>query len=389
MPFYLREYKIAGKSFSFATIIWFLLTIISTLAQLKKGIGTCRNYLIFKGVFFHSINKLPLFAAYPAEYQDTNHYGPFFSFVIAPFALLPNYVGVFMWCIANAFVLFYAVKKLPISDINKNIILLIGLVEMMTAIHNVQFNPMASAWIILTYVMVKDKKDIWATLFIAAGILVKLYGIVGLAFFLFSDHKLKFVLSFIFWMALFFCLPMLLSSPQFVVQAYQDWYTSLSIKNAANNIEVMQGMTAMRVIDRVFCIHNIPNIVIIASASLVYFGSLLRYKYFKNTNFQLSFLASLLIAVVIFSSSAEAATFIIAMMGVAIWFINEEKKSPLVISLLIFAIVLTSLSTTDAFPKFVKVEYVRPYALKALPCLLVWLVLAYQLLFKKYDSVTS
>ena len=289
---------------------------------------------------------------------------------------------------ANTFFLLYAIKKLPISNNNKNIILLIGIVEMLTSLHNVQFNPMATAFILYSFILVKSKNDFWATMYIAAGFLIKLYGVVGLAFLLFSDNKIKFVLSFAFWMIVFFTLPMLISSPQFVLQSYNDWYNSLSVKNGENLTSDMQGMTAMKVLQKVFHLKFITNGMIILFGFIVYLCTLLRYKYFKNIQFQLNYLASLLIAVVIFSSSAEAATFVIAMVGVGIWFINQKEKTTLVITLLIFALLLTSLSSTDLFPKFIKQNYIRPYALKALPCLFIWIFIAHQLLFKKYETVT-
>jgi hypothetical protein len=386
LPFYLNKYKIADREISFATIFWIAVCTISIIAQVAKGITHNNNYLIFINVFYHTIDKLNLYAAYPTAYGDTNHYGPFFSLLIAPFAALPKTIGLFLWCMANAFVLLYAIKKLPISSNAKNIILLIGIVEMLTSLHNVQFNPMATSFILLSYILVKSKNEFWATMYIAAGILVKLYGIVGLAFFLFSDNKLKFILSFAFWMLLFFALPMLISSPQFVLQSYTDWYNSLSTKNTENLTSDMQGMNAMKVLQKVFHLNFITNGIVIIGGFIVYLCTLLRYKYFQNIQFQLNYLASLLIAVVIFSSSAEAATFII---GVGIWFINQKEKTVVVISLLVFAILFSSLSTTDLFPKFIKQNYIRPYALKALPCLFIWIFIAYQLLFKKYDVVTS
>ena len=389
MPFYLNKYKIAGKEISFATLAWIIICSFSIIAQVAKGIAHNNNYLIFINVFFHSLQKLNLFDAYPLAYGDTNHYGPFFSLIIAPFAALPNTIGLFLWCMANTLFLLYAVKKLPVSDTNKNIILLIGIVEMLTALHKVQFNPMATSWILFSYILVKEKKDFWATMFIAAGLLVKLYGIVGLAFFLFSDNKLKFVLSFIFWMLVFYALPMAISSPAFVNKSYLDWYYSLAEKNDNNATSTMQGMTAMKVLQKVFLLNFITNKILIAFGFVLYVCTLFKNKYFKNTHFQLDYVASLLIAVVIFSSSAEAATFVIAMMGVALWFVNQQQKTKLEIALLIFAIVFTSLASTDLFPRFIKEQFIRPYAIKAMPCLFIWLLLMYQLLFKKYDSVTS
>jgi hypothetical protein len=70
--------------------------------------------------------------------------------------------------------------------------------------------------------------------------------------------------------------------------------------------------------------------------------------------------------------------------GVGIWFASSDKKNKWNIALLIFAIVLTSMSSTDFFPKFIKQEYVRPMGLKALPCFLIWIALLYKLLTKNF-----
>jgi Glycosyltransferase family 87 len=385
MSFLFKDFNIANKKIPFANFLWFSLAIIAAIIQLIKSPAVgIHNYLIFKGVFWHTIEQVNLYGLYPLEYGDCNHYGPVFSLIIAPFALLPNVIGCFLWCILNAGILFYAVQKLPISTKNKQLVLLIGAIEMMTAIHNVQFNPMLTAWIILSYVLVIQQKDFWATLFIAAGLLTKLYGIVGLAFFLFSSNKKTFILSFLFWMAVLFALPMLISSPTFIIQSYKDWYNVLVEKNATNIESNMQGMSVMRLIKKFLHIKNLPDIYVLATAAICYLLPFIRFKYFKNVHFQLKYLAFLLIGVVIFSSSAEAATFVIAMMGVGVWFITVENKKPLIYGLLFFAIVFTSLSTTDLFPSSIKFKYVRPYALKALPCFFIWLALFYELLIKKF-----
>ena len=49
------------------------------------------------------------------------------------------------------------------------------------------------------------------------GTMVKLYGIVGLAFFLFSKHRGKLVMWLAIWAAVMFAAPMLISSPEYVV----------------------------------------------------------------------------------------------------------------------------------------------------------------------------
>jgi hypothetical protein len=385
MPSILEDKTLYGRKFSYASLLWFLLAATAAVIQLaKKPGGSINNYLIFKAVFWHTIHQVNLYAFYPAEYGDINHYGPFFSLIIAPFALLPNVIGCFLWCMANAAFLFYAVRKLPVSYRNQNLILFIGLLEMMTSMHNVQFNPMLTSWVLFSYVLVHKEKDFWAVLFIAAGIYTKLYGIVGLAFFFFSKHKLTFALSFLFWMSVLFCLPMIISSPSFIIQSYKDWYIALVEKNKENIDSPMQGMTVMRILKQVCGIRNLPDLYVLATAAIFYLLPFTRLKQFASKHFQLNYLAFLLIGIVIYSSSAESATFTIAMTGVGIWFVSSDRKNKLNIALLIFAIILTSLSTTDFFPKFIKQEYVRPMGLKALPCFLIWILLAYKLLMKNF-----
>ena len=66
--------------------IWTLLSLVGMLKLHRSH----NNFLIFKGVYWHTVNGTSLYAAYPSEYSDVNHYGPLFSLIIAPFALLPE-----------------------------------------------------------------------------------------------------------------------------------------------------------------------------------------------------------------------------------------------------------------------------------------------------------
>ena len=384
-----KQIKIYKYSFSFPTILWFLLATIAVSLELSRGLNSVNNYLIYKGVFQHTLQQKHLYIQYPQEYDDANHYGPLFSVVIAPFAIFNNYVGCFLWSITNAAFLYFAIKNLPISSHQKNVILLITAVEMMTATHSVQFNPMLTSWILLAFILIEKEQDIWATLFIVAGFYVKLYGIVGLAFFFFSKHKIKFIWSFVLWLVVLFCLPMLISSPRFIVQSYQDWFQSLVAKNVQNtdsSITInLQDLSVLGMVRRAFKIENLPNYLITIPAAIMLLLPYTRVQQFKHLYYRLSYLALLLVSVVIFSTSAESPTYVIAVTGVAIWFIVQNTPiDKWVYALLIFALIVTTFSVTDLFPHYIRVNFFIAYALKALPCFCVWLVLLYQLMFRKY-----
>ncbi len=384
MQFWTGELKFYKWKFSFASLIWFALALIAVIVQLAKGEGSINNFLIYKGVFWHTFHLQPLYINYPLEYGDSNHYGPLFSLIILPFALLPTTLGVLLWGIINAWILFYAINILPLSQKNKNIILLISAVEMMTAMHNMQFNIMLTSWLIFAWLMVYRKNVFWATFFISLGILTKIYGIIGLSFFFFTNDKLKFILFFILWMAVLFTLPMIISSPKFILDSYHDWYQSIVGKNTENTESVMQNISVMRLVNETLKI-KVENIYFLIVAALAYLLPILRINQFKNKNFQLNYLAFLLIGIVIFSSSAESPTYIIAMTGVAIWY-SIQTKSLSALLLVIFCLVFTSFSSTDIFPSFIKAEYIRPYAIKSLPCTIVWIVIFVQAMIKNFIS---
>ena len=375
MNFLLRKVRLFNKETSVLVLLWFGLAFIAAFVEVLRH--TVNDYLIFKGVFWHLWEQTNLYAEYPSEYGDSNHYGPVFALIIAPFALLPTGIGGILWTLANAWILLYAIRKLDVSERNRWIIVAICLVEMMTTAHNLEFNSATAAWLILAFVLVEKKQDFWATFFIALGFMVKLYGIGGLLFFVFSQQKLRFALSFVFWLIVLFCLPMLLSSPRFVVQSYVDWYDSLVVKDAKNaNVIVsggMQDISVMGMIRRIFSV-AVENLYVLVPAALMILLPLLRFSQYASKKFRQSFLAIVLISVVIFSTAAESSTYVIAMAGVGIWYVLQPSPKSLAVSIaLVFALIITSFSPTDLFPHYINVHYVRAYSLKALPCFVVWL----------------
>jgi hypothetical protein len=391
--FYSPLFSVYKYNITPVTILWFVLAIAAVTAEAVRGPGAINNYLIFKNVFRHTIHQQNLYVDYPSEYFDQNHYGPAFSILIAPFALLPDVVGVILWCLLNAWILYYAINKLNIEERKKQIIYLIAAVEMMTSVHNVQFNPMLAAFLILAFVYTERGKDFWATLFIAAGFLIKIYGIAGLLFFVFSKNKKTFVLSFIFWVMMLFVLPMIISSPHFVIQSYRDWFDSLVEKNSKNlSFDASGGMQDISVMGMMKRMSQqfIPNWMITVPAGLLIMLPLLRFKQYKAEIFRIFYLCIVLLSVVIFSSSAESATYVIAVTGAAVWYVTSEFELKLIHkTILILLLILTIFSPTDLVPAYIKVHFIRAYSLKALPCLMVWLLLIYHVSTRNFLRTKS
>ncbi|WP_199139584.1 glycosyltransferase family 87 protein [Pedobacter sp. ASV12] len=371
-----------NQNFIFA--IWVALALAVSIKQAFQP--TNNNYLIFKYVYLHAVERLPLYDFYFNQYQDSNHYGPFFSLVIAPFAQLPDYLGMLLWQLANIGFLFFAISQLPIGKNKVNLVFWIITHELLTAMFGLQFNISITAIIVLAYVFIVQGKNFWAAFVIMLGTFVKLYGIVGLAFFFFAKQKPKFILYCIFWAIVMFVAPMLFFSPAYILQCYHDWFVSLSEKQHLNaSLNSMQDISVMGMARRISGHASLPNLPFILGGLFLFGLPYLRIKYYKNEVFRLLILASTLIFAVIFSNSSESPTYIVAFTGVAVWFVIQERPlKPIVIILFIFAFVLTSLSPSDLFPRYLKETYVKPYSLKALPCILIWLAIIYQLIVEKF-----
>ncbi len=369
----------------------FVLTLyfgLSLFAVIKSVIlnHIHNNYLVYKYNFVNVINQHTLFGLQPKYFNDLNHYGPVFALLMAPFALLPNGPGVILWVMFNAWALYIAVKHLPLKENQYLIVLLICAHELMTSSSNVEINPFIGALIIFAFIFIRNKKDFWAAFVIALGTFIKLYGIVGVAFFFLSENKLKFILSMLFWSAILFVLPMLISSPAYIVHSYSEWAKDLSIKNTANIGHSLQDISAMGLIRNIFNYHQLSNITVIIPGIFLFLIWYIRTKAYKIVEYQLLLLSSTLIFVVIFSSSSESPTYIIAFAGVAVWFINLQRPvTGFEIFLFVFALMITSLSPSDLFPRYIRMNYVVPYKLKALPCLLIWLKIIYETTTRKFS----
>ena len=338
------------------------------------------NYTIYQDSFFHLIQHKTMYDYHWSEYYDLYLYSPSFPFVIMPFALMQKYVGVVFWCVFNAVALFYAVRLLNIDEKKKVFIHWFILLELLTAIQNVQVNPLVAALFILTFVAFERKKVGLAALMIASGVFIKIFGIVGASLFILYPQRLKFIAYLIFWSAIIFISPLIFISWDELMKQYNGWYTTIINLHTKNegDFSAMQLLAA----NLHFTLDDMGRYILQGAAVLVFCIKYIRYKSFSHPQYKLLFLSSILIWTTIFNNAVESPSFIIAITGIAIWYIADEK-SKTNLALLIFALILTSLSHSDLFPRYIRNNFVDPYALKCLPCFLIWVKVEYELIFRK------
>jgi hypothetical protein len=361
-----------------SAVLYTLVIIIITAQCYLLGTGLYRNdgvhyahyknFLIFRQSFFHLVQHTNLYALYPDLDLDYFKYSPTFALLMAPFSILPDFFGLLLWNLLNGLVLFWGIYHLPmIRNKHRLFIVLFILIELITALQNSQSNSLIAGLIIMAFVFCERKNVAMATLCIVLSVFIKVFGLVAFAIFIFYPNKKKVILFTAIWSIVLLLLPLIVNSPSQLYWQYQNWLHLLHMDYSAS-----LGLSAEGLLHNWFGIRA-KNLVILLGV-ILFCLPLLKFRLFSDTRFKLNFLASILIWIVIFNHKAESPTFIIAVTGVAIWFSTQRRSTGNQL-LLLLVFILTILSPTDLFPRYIREHYVIPYDLKVLPCILVWLKL--------------
>ena len=364
--------------------IWTLLSLVGMLKLHRSH----NNFLIFKGVYWHTVNGTSLYTAYPSEYSDVNHYGPLFSLIIAPFALLPEWAGMLLWLLFLSGWLFAAIYWSGLRKSQQVYIYWFCGFTLLTALFMQQFNIAIAAIILSSFFLIEKEHEGWAAFFIVLGTLVKLYGIVGLAFFLFSRHKLRLTLWLAVWSVILFLAPMAISSPDYIIGQYHEWFTCLVEKNTHNLNSFAQNISLLGFVRRTTGHADYSDLWLIIPGMALFALPYLRFSQYKNLAFRETILASVLLFVILFSTGSEASGYVIALLGVCIWYTAAPwKRGKWAIALMVFVFILSGMGNCDLIPKTIRHDYIQTYALRALPISIVWLWLCYELCTKDYTPI--
>lgn len=371
----------------FLFLLYFGITLIVSLAEIAKGsmefggrfYPHYNNYLIFSKSFFHLINGKNLYTPFPEEHWDLFKYSPTFALLMGFFSVMPEYLGLILWNLLNSLILFFAIKNIPfVSEKKKGYILWFILIDVVTSMQNSQSNGLIAGLMILAFYFFEREKVYLSSLLILLSLFVKPIGFVSILLFLLYPKKNKFIYFSIIWGIFLLSLPLLVVPPSKLYFLYKSWANLI-----LRDYSIYEGLSVFGILKRLAGL-DLPKYLIFISGLILFSLPFLRNQSFKNERFRLLFLSSSLIWSVIFNHKAESPTFVIATCGVALWYFSAEKNLKNLI-LLILYFLLTSISSTDITPLRVKENLIKPYLLKALPSIILWLKIEWELLFSKFD----
>jgi hypothetical protein len=331
------------------------------------------NYIIFRQAFFHLVGHQDLYSLYLSEHWDYFRYSPSFALAFGAFAWMPDVVGLLLWNTLNAGMLFLGWMALPVRDDRMRLAAAWFVsVEVMTALQNAQSNVLIAGLLLLAFSLLERRKVALASLMIVVAAFTKVFGLVAFSLFLFYPEKRKFILFSAIWTMAVGLLPLAVVSPAELATLYRNWWTLLSMDYARS-----AGLSVMGWLQSWFHL-NPPKTFVALVGIALFCWPLLRVERYRDFNFRLLFLCNVLIWVVIFNHKAESSTYVIAICGVALWYFSRTRTI-LDLALVSLAFVFTCLSPTDVFPSSLKATLFVPYAIKAVPCILIWGKVIYEL----------
>jgi len=367
------------------TVIISLFVMISAFAslslflrgpnQLPGGTFTYyNNYLIFKYSFEHLEQAKELYTHYHEQHFDRFKYTPTFAAFFGIFYYFPDSIGLILWNILNSLVLLFSIYFIPKLDIRiKNIMGFIILMEMITSLLNLQSNALIAGLIIFSFGYMERGKSFWASFFLVAATFIKLFSVIGFALFLFYPGKIKQFLYTLFWFLVFLMIPLLFVDIETYLLYYQSYFDLLAKE------KITQHTYSFIRLFEIFGNIQINKFLFSLIGGMVFMFPFAFIKQYHNFKYRGLMLASVLLWVVIFNYRAESPTFILAITGVALWFaLSDRNKWD--ITLLVLAIIFTSLSLTDLMPRSLREEIIKPYAVKVIPCVMIWFRIMFDLL---------
>ncbi len=354
---------------------WLLAVYVIAIAVItvQRGIFDFPNdYAIFRWSFYNLIDGRDLYILHSGQAFDLFKYSPTFAVLFAPFALLPFVLGLFAWNLLNALALFAALKRvLPWTEAR----VAIGLVflPILRSAQSAQSNALVAACVIFAFFAFERRTPVTAAASIVLGAAVKVFPLAALSLAAFNAdtrHRLRFVVIFGAIAIIALALPLAFIEPQALVAQYRSW---LALES---NQRGWYGMSAMGVLHEWAGWPWPAWPLQIAGTLLLLLPLAVRGKGPSDREFRLRYLASLLLYMVIFNHKAERQSAVIALAGLAIWFVTSPR-TVLRIALTGLVLLLTSLFAT--LPLAVRQGF-SPLVLEAFPITLVWIVMQAELL---------
>ena len=281
------------------------------------------NYLVYTDStlnFWNGINP------YTQEFVDAHGryflYTPVFSVLYLPIALLPKWLGPFVWNLGNYTLFALSVFTLPKQyDAYKVKIFLFLLLILEQSIFPFQFNIVVAYCFLFSFTLLERGHGFWAVLLIMISTTTKVYGIVELLLLFCYPKTFRRLLYAFVLGGLLLLLPVLKTGFEGLVPCYENWWNMLTQHQSdAYYVSLLYAWPLRGVLDH----YRIVQLVTIGLVVVMFFC---RYKRWYDFRFRAVTLGVLMGWIILWGDSSETHTYLIALAGYMLWYYLQEQHS--------------------------------------------------------------
>jgi len=309
------------------------------------------------------------------SFLDVFIYLPLFSILFTPFTLLPIHIGAFCWNFFTYYLFFSAIFNLPNQFKNKRFIFFIACLLLFATMLSMQFNPIVVALFLFSYTLLEKRQSFLAILLISISGFTKVYGIFQLSMLMFYPKFWKNSLYTICIAILLFFLPIIRFNFTELISYYQSWINAIS-----KHSRMQDFYSIYRAVYSITPeINSYASKISFVVLFLIIILGILNAKRFKQSfALRAQYLGILMSYGILFGLSSELHTYVIAMVGYAVWYIYN-KKTKLDTILLWINFFLLAVFPIDIFcPLIISKFILGKLHLGVIVFFITWLVMVYK-----------
>lgn len=300
-------------------------------------------------------------------------YTPVFSVLYWPIAMLPNWLGPFVWNLGNYSLFALSIFTLPKRyDAYKVKIFLFLLLVLEQSVFPFQYNIVVAYIFLFSFSLLERGKGFWAVLLIMISATTKVYGIVELLIlFCYPKPFRRLGLAALIGILLLLS-PAIKVGIDGLIPCYMNWWNMLSQHQSSDTFASLLYAYPLRyILDQ----YRIVQIVTIGLIIALFFAKRYRWHEFE---FRATTLGVLMGWIIVFGDSSEVHTYLIALSGYMLWYYLQEHHTVLDKVLfwaliVFFGIIPTDVLVPSRVHNFLNgTLYINVYLYTIVWCKMVW-----------------
>ncbi|MEG1574081.1 MAG: glycosyltransferase family 87 protein [Bacteroidales bacterium] len=294
-----------------------------TLSEVSRG--RQYNFMIFSDAsidFWRGI--IPYGAEWGAEKgHDVFLYGPLFNILFTPFIYMPQWLAPFAWNIINFSLYFLAIFTLPdrFTTTSKCRTFLYTLPILATTLLSFQYNVVVAYIFIFAFSLLERGKYKLAIILILLSAFTKIYGIFQIGMLIFYPKILRHI-GYIIPIAIAYTLVPLIKIPVSEIAGYYgSWFTGLTEHDITRTFHTIFYIKPLFQTPPTW-----TTIAQIISITLLAFMILANRCSYSSFSFRIQSLGILMGWVILFGTSSEYHTYVIALLGYMLWYYSRKPS---------------------------------------------------------------